>query len=263
MSTDSSSDKLKSAKPLDGWLATPVGILCSVAIFFVAPAIAVNILALYKHSYTVNQLQDWLSVSIEAQFFYTLIAEVLVVAAVLGLIRLFKWSRSSIGLVRPKWYQPLLGIATAVPYFFCFIVISTIIGHLVPGFNLNQTQQTGFNHASTNVQLTLAFFSLVVLPPIAEEILFRGFLFTAFKKWLPTILSGLLVCILFAMPHLGESASGWHSLTGLLWIAGLDTFILSIFLVSLRQYTGNLWGGVALHATKNLVGFVFLFHLIG
>ena len=44
-----------------------------------------------------------------------------------------------------------------------------------------------------------------------------------------------------------------------LWIGALDTFILSLFLVFLREATGNLWAGITLHATKNLVAFITLF----
>jgi membrane protease YdiL (CAAX protease family) len=48
---------------------------------------------------------------------------------------------------------------------------------------------------------------------------------------------------------------------GLLYIAGLDTFILSLFLIYLREKTDGLWASMALHALKNGVAFVALFVL--
>ena len=81
----------------------------------------------------------------------------------------------------------------------------------------------------------------------------RGFLYTGLKKWLPKIIAALVVSALFGLAHLAEGGDA-----GPLWVGALDTFILSLFLVSLRELTGNLWASIALHATKNTVAFVVL-----
>ena len=41
----------------------------------------------------------------------------------------------------------------------------------------------------------------------------------------------------------------------------LDTFILSLVLIYLREKTGGLWASITLHAFKNGVAFVALFAL--
>jgi hypothetical protein len=94
------------------------------------------------------------------------------------------------------------------------------------------------------------------LPPFAEEIMFRGFLFSGLKKKLPVIWAALFTSLLFAVPHLLESGSG-----GLLWIAGIDTFILSMVLCWLRQKTDRLYAGMGLHALKNFIAFATLYLL--
>ena len=68
-------------------------------------------------------------------------------------------------------------------------------------------------------------------------------------------MSALATSALFATPHLFESGSG-----GLLWIAGLDTFVLSLVLCYLRERTGRLWAGVGVHMLKNSIAFVSLYY---
>src|SRR5262249_37045858 len=102
--------------------------------------------------------------------------------------------------------------------------------------------------------LWLVFISLVILPPITEEIMIRGFLFTGLRSKLSLIKAGLITSVLFAIPHL-QPGSGQP----LLWMAGVDTFILSLILVYLREKTGSLAASIGVHAIKNFVAFLALF----
>ena len=55
-----------------------------------------------------------------------------------------------------------------------------------------------------------------------------------------------------------------HTLTGkdgLLWIAAIDTFALSLVLCYLREKTGNLYASMGVHAIKNGIAFLALFVL--
>jgi membrane protease YdiL (CAAX protease family) len=107
-------------------------------------------------------------------------------------------------------------------------------------------------------QLTLTFISLVILPPLVEETLMRGYLYGSLRKNMSKIGAALVTSIIFASAHL-EFGSG----APLLWIAALDTFVLSLFLVYLREKTGSLWAGMLVHALKNGIAFasLFIFHL--
>ena len=43
------------------------------------------------------------------------------------------------------------------------------------------------------------------------------------------------------------------------WAVTIDTFVLSLMLCALREYTGAIWAGVLLHAIKNGLAFYLLF----
>src|SRR5690606_18538260 len=123
-----------------------------------------------------------------------------------------------------------------------------------PSIDFEQNQQIGFETAKTAAQLALVFVSLVVIPPIVEEILFRGFLYKGLRTKWPKWLSTLVVSVLFAIAHL-QFGSG----APLLWVAAIDTFALSLVLVYLREKTNGLSAPILLHAFKNAIAFTLLF----
>ena len=60
----------------------------------------------------------------------------------------------------------------------------------------------------------------------------------------------LLASGLFGLAHL------WSGIDGsLLWAAGIDTFLLSLVLVFLREKTGALYAGMLVHALNNIIAF--------
>ena len=73
---------------------------------------------------------------------------------------------------------------------------------------------------------------------------------------MPKVWAIIITSLIFASPHLLESGSG-----GLLWIAGIDTFVLSLVLCWVREKTGRLYAGMGIHALKNTVAFISLFLL--
>lgn len=243
-------------QPLDGPRAAIFSLVATGFIYLVVPAIAALLVIIYPRlqGQSLKQIEAWLTSSIVAQFFYVLLAETLTIALIFWLLKRFRWSWKTIGLIKPRWYHPLVGIAAAVPYFVLYVAMAKAVSALVPGFDINQEQQIGFDSVHGTLQLTLTFISLVVLPPLAEEITMRGFLYTGLRKWLPRILAALAVSVLFGAAHLSEGGPA-----GPLWVAALDTCILSLVLIGLREWTGNLWAGITLHATKNFVAFLALF----
>lgn len=86
----------------------------------------------------------------------------------------------------------------------------------------------------------------------------RGFLYSSLKKAMRLIPAALLTSALFAAAHLPEGGAA-----GPLYVAALDTFVLSLILIYLREKTGSLWASITLHAFKNGVAFMalFVFHL--
>jgi membrane protease YdiL (CAAX protease family) len=94
---------------------------------------------------------------------------------------------------------------------------------------------------------------MVLLAPLAEELLFRGYLYGKLRKTAPVWLSVLVASVAFGLAHL------WVGSGPLQWAVAIDTFVLSLMLCALREYTGAVWAGVLLHAIKNGLAFYLLF----
>jgi len=175
---------------------------------------------------------------------------ILTLAIVVGvpwLVRKSTTSKEEIGLTRlPSWIDILLAPAGFVVYFIASGILTYTVTQLMPGFNSTQVQQTGFEHIVQQYEYLLAFVTLVVLAPVAEEILFRGYLYGKLKKYVPTWVAILAASALFGAVH-GQ------------WNVGLDVFALSIVLCSLREVTGGIWAGMLLHMLKNGIAFYLLF----
>jgi hypothetical protein len=91
-----------------------------------------------------------------------------------------------------------------------------------------------------------AFLAVVVMAPLFEETMFRGFMFQGFLR---TRLGPSLAIILPAI--------WWGALHA--QYAFFDQVVIMVFGVVLavtRLRTGSLWGPIAMHATWNLVAFV-------
>ena len=102
----------------------------------------------------------------------------------------------------------------------------------------------------------LAFITLVVIAPIAEELVFRGYLYGRMREKFSqvttqltaAIIASLLVSILFGIVHLQ-------------WNVGVNVFALSLVACAMREFTGTIYAGILLHMIKNGLAFYFLFVL--
>ncbi len=138
-------------------------------------------------------------------------------------------------------------------YFLSFIVVSAVGSFLISGLDVDQQQQLGYGVVS-GFNLLVVFVTLAILPPIAEEILFRGFLFRSLKETVNIKIATIITSTVFAAAHL--EFLGDNPLN---WIAAIDTFVLSLFLIWLYLKTDNLWLPIMLHALKNSIAFIVLF----
>jgi membrane protease YdiL (CAAX protease family) len=239
------------------WLL-PLAILLIVAlIYFVSQYAASIILSIYAAVSGLNtaQANAWLTNSVPAQFFYVLIFEAFTVGLLYLMLRHYGRSLKSIGLKSVRWRDGGFALIAFPVYLIAYLVAIAVVQHIYPGLNISQGQNIGFTSVHGNFPLALTFISLVILPPFAEELLFRGFLFEGLKKAMPAVYAGVLTSVLFAVAHLPVGSGG------LFWIGALDVFILSLVLVFLKQKTKSLWPGIFLHALKNLVAFISLFLL--
>jgi membrane protease YdiL (CAAX protease family) len=240
--------------PWGAWAA----VVYATVVYFAAQFFASLFIIIYPHLHHWNKAvaQNWLDTSVYAQFWYVLAAEVLTFGAIWWFVRRRKGSLRTIGWRRLRFTDVAYALAGFALYFIGYVIVLSVVSHLVPSLNVNQKQELGFQDTSGDINLLLTFLSLVVLPPLVEETVFRGFVFSGLKNKLPVMYAAILTSVLFASAHL-QFGSG----KPLLWVAAIDTFTLSLVLCYLRQKTDGLWAGVFLHAMKNGIAFVSLFLL--
>lgn len=196
---------------------------------------------------------NWINHSIYAQFWFVLLAEAFTIGAILLLLKFYKVDIKKIGLRKPKLKDPLIGIAAFIPYYILYIVLLEVVSLFYKGLNVSQQQNIGFSNVHGVAELIVTFISLVILPPITEEIMFRGFLYSSLKKGMRTIPAALVTSIIFASAHLAEGVGGAF------WIGAIDTFTLSLVLVGLRELTNGLWSSMTLHGLKNGIAYIVLY----
>lgn len=163
--------------------------------------------------------------------------------------RLFKLktTREELGLSGlPTWTDLGLSIVGMVVYFILAMIVTGILMAILPNLDWQEAQNVGYENLSSWGDRVLAFVSLVVIAPIAEEVVFRGWLYGKFRSKMPAYLSIVLVSALFGLMH-GQ------------WNVGINVFCLSIVLCLLREVTGTIWSGIVLHMLKNGLAFYLLF----
>jgi len=200
------------------------------------------------------QFNDWYNSSAFPQFIYVLIAYSIIVAGVTFLVKKKDKTLKYIGLARPRFSDIGRALIAYGVYMVLFVGMTIIAKMIAPSLNLEQEQELGFQANKGILSLVFAGISLVLLPPIVEELLCRGFLYTGLRTKVKVIPAAIITSVIFASAHL-QFGSG----APLLWVAAIDTFVLSLVLVYLRESTGRLTSSIFLHMIKNLVAFSILF----
>lgn len=252
--SDKAETKQQTRVPWNPWL----GVIFVVVVYYVAEILAGLVLAIYPglRHWSHDRALSWLTNSTIAQFFYLLLASGAILASIHAFLKRYGCTFKTIGLRKPRWSDPLYALIVVPVYYLLYLIAVGLVTHFVPSFNADQQQQVGFNDVHGALPLILAFVSLVVLPPLTEEIMVRGFLYSSLKKGMKIVPAVILTSLIFASAHLPEGGAA-----GPLYIAALDTFILSLVLIYLREKTGGLWASITLHAIKNGIAFVALFVL--
>jgi membrane protease YdiL (CAAX protease family) len=182
---------------------------------------------------------------------YTL--SLVVVIGVPWVVGNYRTTKQDMGMTRlPSWMDILLAPAGFIVYFLCTALLIYTVSAVIPGFDADQSQQIGFSNLMQYYEYLLAFITLVVVAPVAEEILFRGYLYGKIHKVVPVWGATIITSLVFACLHLpGDSQLQWN--------VALDVFALSVILCALREVTGSIWTGMLLHILKNGLAFYLLF----
>lgn len=139
-------------------------------------------------------------------------------------------------------------------FYILYVITIVLVGTVVQAtsiVNVEQTQDLGVSPPTDTSSILAVLFIFLVLPPISEEILFRGYLYNKVRRYAPIGLSALITSILFGVAHLEYG--------NLNWIAAIDTFVFSLYLIFISQKHQSLYSSILLHALKNsLAVIIFL-----
>ena len=143
------------------------------------------------------------------------------------------------------------------------LIISTLIAtgctwlmSYLPWFNAEEAQRLNFGVFLFGSDRIIAFIILVFVAPIAEELIFRGWLYgklrTLFHNKISEtwgiIVSIFLVSLVFAAMH-GQ------------WNVGVTVFVMSIVMCLMREITGTIYAGMLMHILKNGIAFFLIYVL--
>lgn len=236
------------------WKPVPT-VLLTVSVFLTSQVIGGLLILMIPAIFGMDTARSeaWLN-TVGAKFGLIILIELFVLVMLHYLLKRKKRNFKYLGLKLPKITDFIYALLALGVYFLSFVVITVAVKAVVPGVNLEQEQQIGFDTAQQGISLVLVFLSLVVAAPFVEEVLARGFLYTGLKNGLPKWVAVIITSVLFAAAHL-QFGSGAE----LLWIAAIDTFILSLVLIYLREITGGLGAPIMLHMMKNGIAFTLLF----
>lgn len=223
------------------------GLIVWVLISFMAAQLIIELLlrGLVALGVPLVAMNDTVLLSIVSAVIYSL--AIVIVIGVPWWAKRRKLLPEEVGLQRlPTWTDILMAPVGYVSYMLLSVLLLSIATAVLPGFNLEQEQNVGFANLAFQYEYLLAFVTLVIIAPVAEEVLFRGYLFGQLRRWLPMWGAIVLTSLLFGFVH-GA------------WNVGIDTFALSVMLCVLRVTTGSLWAPILLHMTKNAIAFYLLF----
>lgn len=130
-------------------------------------------------------------------------------------------------------------------YLFLATVFASMMS-IFTWFNADQAQDIGFGYFITGTDRILAILAVVVVAPIAEELIMRGWLYGKVRRKWSAPVAVILVSLAFAVLH-GQ------------WNVGVTVFALSIVLCALREITGTIWSGIILHMLSNAIAFYMLY----
>lgn len=175
---------------------------------------------------------------------------ILTLVVVLGVpwwARKRRTSKGELGVAStPSWLDIGLAPAGFIVYFILSALLVYLAGLLIPSIDMQEVQNVGFSSLTERYEVALAFFSLVIVAPLAEELLFRGYLYGKLRKSVPIWAAIIMTSLVFAVVH-GQ------------WNVAIDVFALSLVMCGLREVTGSIWSGVILHTIKNGLAFYLLF----
>lgn len=160
------------------------------------------------------------------------------IAVISRRIRLVEW----LGLRWKHWpWVLLIAPATVIGMWMIFGVLAAV-GYMdwIKQLGADPLQESVRLLQTTRDPLIIAMMVLaaVIVAPVCEEVVFRGYLYPAAKKFAGTWVAGGCTALLFAAAHANLAAL-------------LPLFLFGVVLVVLYEKTGSIWAPVAVHLCFN------------
>ena len=147
-----------------------------------------------------------------------------------------------LGLRWKEWPHVFAIVPLGVVGMFLFSIILYFTGYRdlleAVGAAGEQEAVTLFREGTDPLILTLMAVAAVIVAPVCEEIVFRGYLYSAAKKHAGSTAAAFFSALVFAGAH-GNVA------------ALLPLFVFGLVLVAAYEFTGSIWAPMAIHAGFN------------
>ena len=217
--------------------------------------------SLVASQFVMSFLMSWILGPAVAQPVWSTVYSALTYGLCLLLVIVVPWkamkmktNREELGLKGlPTWVDVGLAPVGFMVYMVVAVMVTALVAAVFPSVDWTQAQQVGYENLFALSDRILAFVALVVVAPVVEEIIFRGWLYGKVRSKVPAWVGVLVVSALFGLLHLG------FDVNALQWNVAVNIFCMSVVLCMLREITGTIWSGVILHILKNGVAFYLLF----
>jgi uncharacterized protein len=153
------------------------------------------------------------------------------------------------GLNVPRWRDVTIAVAGLAVVIVLGDVLTVASGRdLVPPFQLDIHRS-----AQMDGTLTWLWLALIVVAPIGEELLFRGFLYRGFVREPRDVLPGILViALIWSLLHIQYD-----------WFGASVVFVVGVLFGYVRHYSGSTTLVILLHMLLNLESVLETFVVLG
>ncbi|MEO6052460.1 MAG: type II CAAX endopeptidase family protein [Chthoniobacterales bacterium] len=150
-----------------------------------------------------------------------------------------------IALYGLKIFKPLQALGCLLALLPLIYFLQIISGYFLKKYVIPQGIVTFITHHHEPRTLIIIGISIVIIAPIAEELIFRGFLYGVFSRYLGRWPGLLVSAFIFAAIHAHLPAF-------------LPLFILAVFLTFAYERSGSLWTPILMHSGFNALNFAMI-----
>lgn len=161
------------------------------------------------------------------------------------IIKKYKLKAKDIGFRKLKVPEAIKWILKAFGLVILFNIVLTLVlvrlGQPLPGFSPQESHIPLFGESA--LDLGIAVLVLIVIAPVIEELLFRGFLLQTFLSVTNPAIASTATALIFSVIHLEFQS---------IWIM----FVISLILNWIFMKSRSLWPAIGFHMINNSLAFL-------